>query len=79
MNDPLEAERRLRIDFVFAGDGWRVFADEPRQILAQLLDAGADTFVAGSAVYNTQDPKQAIDNLRALAQTATDNSWWCNH
>lgn len=42
-------------------------------------DAGADTFVAGSAVYNTEDPRAAIDNLRALAQTATDNSWWCKH
>jgi ribulose-phosphate 3-epimerase len=40
-------------------------------------DAGADTFVAGSAVYNTSDPIAAIDNLRALAQTATDSSWWC--
>jgi ribulose-phosphate 3-epimerase len=42
-------------------------------------DAGADTFVAGSAVYNTEDPRAAIDNLRALAQTVTDNSWWCKH
>jgi ribulose-phosphate 3-epimerase len=42
-------------------------------------DAGADTFVAGSAVYNTADPIVAIDNLRALAQTATDASWWCAH
>jgi len=42
-------------------------------------DAGADTFVAGSAVYNTSDPIVAIDNLRALAQTATDSSWWCAH
>jgi ribulose-phosphate 3-epimerase len=42
-------------------------------------DAGADTFVAGSAVYNRADPIVAIDNLRALAQTATDASWWCAH
>jgi ribulose-phosphate 3-epimerase len=42
-------------------------------------DAGADTFVAGSAVYNTSDPIAAIDNLRALAQGATDSSWWCAH
>ena len=42
-------------------------------------DAGADTFVAGSAVYNTTDPIAAIDNLRALAQAATDSSWWCAH
>ena len=42
-------------------------------------EAGADTFVAGSAVYNTSDPIVAIHNLRALAQTATDASWWCAH
>ena len=47
--------------------------------IAAAADAGADTFVAGSAVYNTEDPRAAIDNLRALAQTATDNSWWCKH
>ena len=42
-------------------------------------EAGADTFVAGSAVYNTADPKAAIDNLRNLASSATNNSWWCKH
>lgn len=42
-------------------------------------DAGADTFVAGSAVYNTAEPKAAIDNLRNLASSATNNSWWCKH
>lgn len=40
-------------------------------------DAGADTFVAGSAVYNTPDPRAAIDALRAAAQHATSSSWWC--
>jgi ribulose-phosphate 3-epimerase len=42
-------------------------------------DAGADTFVAGSAVYNTADPIEAIANLRAKAQVATDASWWCGN
>jgi ribulose-phosphate 3-epimerase len=42
-------------------------------------DAGADTFVAGSAVYQSADPLEAIDSLRALAQSATDKSWWCAH
>lgn len=40
-------------------------------------EAGADTFVAGSAVYNTDNPRMAIDNLRGLAQSGTDKSWWC--
>jgi ribulose-phosphate 3-epimerase len=32
-------------------------------------DAGADTFVAGSAVFNAQDPAEMIVQLRALAQS----------
>lgn len=47
--------------------------------IAECADAGADTFVAGSAVYNTPDPIEAIAQLRATAQAATDASWWCTH
>ena len=42
-------------------------------------EAGADTFVAGSAVYGADDARNAIDSLRNLAQSATNNSWWCAH
>lgn len=45
--------------------------------IEQCADAGADTFVAGSAVYNTDDAIAAIANLRSKAQSATDASWWC--
>ncbi len=31
-------------------------------------EAGADTFVAGSAVFNSPDPAEMIEKLRALAQ-----------
>jgi ribulose-phosphate 3-epimerase len=31
-------------------------------------DAGADTFVAGSAVFNAADPSEMIEQLRALAE-----------
>ena len=47
--------------------------------IEQCADAGADTFVAGSAVYNTADPVEAIANLRSRAQGATDSSWWCGN
>lgn len=47
--------------------------------IEEAADAGADTFVAGSAVYNMDDPVAAIANLRSLAQDATDKSWWCSH
>jgi ribulose-phosphate 3-epimerase len=45
--------------------------------IEQCADAGADTFVAGSAVYNTDDAITAIANLRSKAQSAIDVSWWC--
>jgi ribulose-phosphate 3-epimerase len=31
-------------------------------------EAGADTFVAGSAVFNSPDPAEMIKQLRALAE-----------
>ena len=42
-------------------------------------DAGADVFVAGSAVYGADDPAAAVRSLAAQAQAATDASWWCAH
>lgn len=38
--------------------------------IAQAAAAGADTFVAGSAVYGADDPERAIHALRELAQSA---------
>ncbi len=39
--------------------------------IAQAAEAGADTFVAGSAVFGAQDPDAAITGLRAAAAFAT--------
>ncbi|WP_308490840.1 ribulose-phosphate 3-epimerase [Microbacterium terrisoli] len=39
--------------------------------IAQAAEAGADTFVAGSAVFGAQDPATAIASLRQLAATRT--------
>ncbi|MFI6478007.1 ribulose-phosphate 3-epimerase [Nonomuraea sp. NPDC050663] len=38
------------------------------ETIERCAEAGADTFVAGSAVYGAADPAAAIDKLRALAQ-----------
>lgn len=38
--------------------------------IAAAAEAGADAFVAGTAVYGADDPAQAIANLRALAAQA---------
>jgi len=40
-------------------------------------DAGADVFVAGSAVFGADDPAAAVERLRGLAQSATAASGWC--
>ncbi len=36
--------------------------------IAMASEAGADTFVAGSSVYQSDDPANAIDALRAIAE-----------
>jgi ribulose-phosphate 3-epimerase len=38
--------------------------------IEQAADAGVDCFVAGSAVYGTDDPDRAIEALRGLAGNA---------
>lgn len=38
--------------------------------IEQCAEAGADVFVAGSAVYGTADPAAAVRSLRALAESA---------
>jgi ribulose-phosphate 3-epimerase len=36
--------------------------------IEEAADAGADTFVAGSAVYRSEDPKAMVDELRKRAE-----------
>jgi ribulose-phosphate 3-epimerase len=45
--------------------------------IARCAEAGADVFVAGTAVYGADDPEDAIRRLRDAAQRAGDTSWWC--
>lgn len=42
--------------------------------IEQCAEAGADVFVAGSAVYGADDIVAQIEHLRALARTASDRS-----
>jgi ribulose-phosphate 3-epimerase len=44
--------------------------------IERCADAGADVFVAGSAVYGADDPAEAIRRLRAQAEAATAASPW---
>ncbi|WP_330456679.1 ribulose-phosphate 3-epimerase [Streptomyces sp. NBC_00820] len=48
--------------------------------IERCAEAGADVFVAGSAVYGAEDPAQAVRALRAQAEAATAQaSWACGH
>jgi ribulose-phosphate 3-epimerase len=42
--------------------------------IERCAEAGADVFVAGSAVYAADNPNAMIDNLRSLAQDATHSA-----
>jgi ribulose-phosphate 3-epimerase len=44
--------------------------------IERCAEAGADVFVAGSAVYGADDPAAAVRALRAQAQRATDSAPW---
>ena len=45
--------------------------------IEQAAEAGADVFVAGNAVYKTDDPAVACNKLRELAENSYQRSWWC--
>jgi ribulose-phosphate 3-epimerase len=44
--------------------------------IERAADAGADVFVAGSAVYAAEDPAAMVQQLRAQAEHAADAAWW---
>jgi ribulose-phosphate 3-epimerase len=46
------------------------------ETIERCADAGADVFVAGSAVYSADDPAQAVQALRAQAARATRHAPW---
>ena len=46
------------------------------ETVERCAEAGADVFVAGSAVYGAEDPAAAVESLRAQAAAATAASWW---
>src|SRR3954447_7538356 len=54
-----DLEVRLEVDGGIAAD-----------TIVQAAEAGADAFVAGTAVYGAADPAEAIRHLRALAASA---------
>lgn len=54
------------------GDIWlQVDGGVSAETIERCAEAGADTFVAGSAVYKADDPDAVVRNLRELAQAHT--------
>jgi ribulose-phosphate 3-epimerase len=49
------------------------------ETVERAAEAGADVFVAGSAVYGADDPAQAVKALRESAEQATTSAWWAGH
>lgn len=45
--------------------------------IERCAEAGADVFVAGNAVYKTEDPAAACNRLREIATASHRDSWWC--
>ena len=48
------------------------------ETIERCAEAGADVFVAGSAVYGAADPAAAVDALRAQADRASSSAWWAS-
>jgi len=46
------------------------------ETIERWAQAGADVFVAGSAVYGSEDPARAVQALRAQAERATAHAAW---
>ncbi|HEX4830044.1 MAG TPA: ribulose-phosphate 3-epimerase [Trebonia sp.] len=73
--------RRAR-DMVSArgGEVWlQVDGGVSADTIERCAQAGADVFVAGSAVYGADDPAEAIRTLRAAAERATASAPWRAH
>jgi ribulose-phosphate 3-epimerase len=59
------------------GDLWlQMDGGVSSETIERCADAGADVFVAGSAVFAAEDRDKAVHELRALAQRATADASW---
>ncbi|CAB5017546.1 MAG: ribulose-phosphate 3-epimerase [Actinobacteria bacterium] len=79
MADMMPKVRRAR-EIARAGDLelWiQVDGGVAADTIEQCAEAGADVFVAGSAVYRASDPAEACRRLRESAEAVTHTSWWC--
>ena len=81
MADQMPKVRRAR-ELINAGDldVWiQVDGGVALETIEVCAEAGADTFVAGSAVYRSDDPAHVVRALRVLAEDTAARAWWCAH
>jgi ribulose-phosphate 3-epimerase len=68
MDETLPKIRRVR-DAIGERDIWlQVDGGVTEDTIGRAAEAGANVFVAGSAVYGAPDPAAAVDRLRTTAQ-----------
>jgi len=61
----------------YGGSIWlQVDGGVSAETIERCAEAGADVFVAGSAVYNAGDPAAAVQALRQQAERATATAPW---
>jgi ribulose-phosphate 3-epimerase len=61
----------------YGGTVWlQVDGGVDEETIERCADAGADVFVAGSAVYGADDPAAAVQALRQQAERATAHALW---
>jgi ribulose-phosphate 3-epimerase len=46
------------------------------ETIGRCAEAGADVFVAGSAVFNADDPAGVVRRMRARATETSATAWW---
>ena len=67
-------EARKRIDTTGRNIRLEIDGGVKTDNIREIAEAGADTFVAGSAIFNTDDYKATIDKMRAELELAKQSS-----
>ena len=71
LSDNLEKVRKIRREMEGAGDPKKIKIEVDggvdRGTIVECRDAGADVFVAGSAIFSAEDPAEATRELITLA------------
>lgn len=81
MSEMLPKVRRAReLVRAIGTDIWvQVDGGVSEDTIAQCAEAGANVFVAGSAVFGADHPDEMVRTLANVAEQAIADAWWCSH